>query len=88
MHACCYSACIALIQIRDVPEDVYETIRRRARRNGQSIQKYMLAQITDIARMADLDEALDELDKIHARMPGRSIDIEQVIADIRSGRQE
>ena len=79
---------MALIQIRDVPEDVYETIRRRARRNGQSIQKYMLAQVTDIARMADLDEALDELDKIHARMPGHAIDIEQVIADIRSGRQE
>ena len=41
---------MALIQIRDVPEDVYETIRRRARRNGQSIQKYMLAQITEAAR--------------------------------------
>lgn len=79
---------MALIQIRDVPEDVYETIRRRARRNGQSIQKYMLAQLTDIARLADLDEAFDELDKIHARMPEHAIDIDQVIADIRSGRQE
>ena len=34
---------MALIQIRDVPEETYETIRRRARAAGQSIQAYMLA---------------------------------------------
>ncbi|MGH3906512.1 MAG: FitA-like ribbon-helix-helix domain-containing protein [Pseudonocardiaceae bacterium] len=28
---------MATIQIRDVPEDAYETIRRRARAAGQSI---------------------------------------------------
>jgi hypothetical protein len=77
---------MALIQIRDVPEDVYETIRRRARRNGQSIQKYMLAQITDIARLDDIDEVIAEIDELRGRLPPVEIDIDQLLADRDSGR--
>ena len=77
---------MALIQIRDVPEDVYETIRRRARRNGQSIQKYMLAQITEAARQDDLDEVVAEIERLKREMPGFTVDVEQLLADRDSGR--
>ena len=77
---------MALIQIRDVPEDVYETIRRRARRNGQSIQKYMLAQITEAARQDDLDEVFAEIERLKREMPGFTVDVEQLLADRDSGR--
>ena len=40
---------MATIQIRELPEDVYETIRRRARAAGQSIQAYMRDQVIDLA---------------------------------------
>ncbi|MDF2732076.1 MAG: hypothetical protein K0S92_706 [Desertimonas sp.] len=76
---------MALIQIRDVPEDVYETIRRRARRNGQSIQKYMLAQITEAARQDDLDEVFAEIERLKREMPGFTVDVEQLLADRDSG---
>jgi antitoxin FitA len=77
---------MALIQIRDVPEDVYETIRRRARRNGQSIQKYMLAQITEAARQDDLDEVIAEIEEEQRRSPPLVIDVDQLLADRDSGR--
>jgi len=76
---------MALIQIHDVPEDVYETIRRRARRNGQSIQKYMLAQITEAARQDDLDEVVAEIERLKREMPGFTVDVEQLLADRDSG---
>ncbi|MGH9272073.1 MAG: FitA-like ribbon-helix-helix domain-containing protein, partial [Ilumatobacteraceae bacterium] len=38
-----------IIQVRDVPEETYETIRRRARSSGQSIQAYMLAHLREFA---------------------------------------
>lgn len=67
---------MATIQIRDVPDDVYETIRRRARAGGQSIQAYMLAQVTDQARRKTKEEALAEFDEVMARSssPGLTID--------------
>ena len=57
---------MATIQIRDVPEDVYETIRRRARAGGQSIQAYMRQQVIDSARRRSKEEALAELDAVMA----------------------
>ncbi len=38
------------IQIRDIPEDAYETIRRRAKAEGKSLQSYMRDQIVTLAR--------------------------------------
>jgi hypothetical protein len=49
---------VATIRIRDIPEDVYETIRRRARAAGQSIQAYALAQVTEPARRRTKYDAL------------------------------
>jgi uncharacterized protein (DUF1778 family) len=47
---------MALIQIRDVPEETYETIRRRARARGQSIQTYMLERTIEVASRPDQRE--------------------------------
>ena len=67
---------MATIQIRDVPEDVYETIRRRAKAGGQSIQAYMLAQVSEQARRKTKEEALAEFDEVMAgsRSPGLAVD--------------
>jgi len=48
---------MATIQIRELPEEVYETIRRRARAAGQSIQAYMRDQVIELARRRTRDEA-------------------------------
>jgi plasmid stability protein len=41
---------MATIQIRDIPEDAYETIRRRAKAEGKSLQSYMRDQVVTLAR--------------------------------------
>jgi hypothetical protein len=71
---------MALIQIRDVPEDVYETIRRRARRAGQSIQGYMLARTVEIARRRPPAEVLAELEADLASRDPLAVDTATLIA--------
>lgn len=38
---------MATIQIRNVPDDVHRTYRRRAAEAGQSLQEYLLAELTE-----------------------------------------
>lgn len=72
---------MALIQIRDVPEDVYESIRRRARRAGQSIQAYMLARTVEIGRRPTPDEVLAELESDLAQRPALRVDVDDLLTD-------
>ena len=44
---------MATIQIRDVSEDAYEVIRRRARDAGMSIQGYMRGEVERLAATPD-----------------------------------
>jgi hypothetical protein len=72
---------MALIQIRDVPEDVYEAIRRRARRAGQSIQAYMLARTVEIGRRPTPDEVLADLETDPASRPPLAVDTDALLID-------
>lgn len=56
------------IQVRDVPDEVHETLVRRAERAGQSLQQYLAGQLADIAATPTLD---DVLDRIEDRSKGR-----------------
>jgi antitoxin FitA len=77
---------MALIQIRDVPEDAYEVIRRRARRAGQSIQSYMLARVIELSRRPSPAEVLADLEADLARRPDLEIDTATLLAERDSGR--
>lgn len=72
---------MALIQIRDVPEESYERIRRKARSAGQSIQAYMREQVIRLAAVPGPDE-IEEWVRGH----GIDVDVEQLIADKDSRR--
>ena len=54
-----YGGTVPSIQVKDVPDDVHATLRRRAAAAGQSLQEYLLARLTDAARTPTLDEVLD-----------------------------
>jgi hypothetical protein len=78
---------VATIQIRDIPEDVYETICRRARAAGQSIQAYMLGQVTEQARRRTKDEALAAMQAAMAteESPGTTVgSILRALDEVRS----
>ena len=46
------------IQVKDVPNDVHATLRRRAAAAGQSLQEYLLAHLVAEAETPTLDEVL------------------------------
>lgn len=47
------------IQVKDVPDDVHATLRRRAAAAGMSLQEYLLGRLVDDANTPTLDEVLD-----------------------------
>ena len=77
---------MALIQIRDVPEETYETIRRRARAAGQSIQAYMLARTIEMAARPTTDEVLAEVRRELASRPPLELSTEEILAARDEGR--
>ena len=61
---------VATIQIRDIPEDAYETIRLRARAAGQSIQAYMRDQVIDMAANQTKEEVIAAIEVALAESGG------------------
>jgi plasmid stability protein len=47
------------IQVKDVPDRVHATLRRRAAASGMSLQEYLLARLEEEAATPTLDEVLD-----------------------------
>ena len=47
------------IQVKDVPDDVHATLRRRAAMAGQSLQEYLLTRLIEDAHTPTLDEVLE-----------------------------
>lgn len=51
------------MQIKNVPPDVHRTLQRRAEEAGQSLQAYMLAQVTEQASKPTLKEIFDRISR-------------------------
>jgi plasmid stability protein len=47
------------IQVKDVPDDVHATLRRRAAAAGMSLQEYLLGRLVEDAHLPTLEEVLD-----------------------------
>jgi len=52
------------LQIRDLPDELHQTLRRRAARRGLSLRQYALEVLQDHCRLPTLDEWLDGLDRL------------------------
>jgi antitoxin FitA len=52
---------MATIQIRDVPEDIHRTYRRRAADAGKSLQEFLLAELIEGARAQTPAEVVAEV---------------------------
>jgi len=57
-----YCCAVATIQMRKIPEDSYEEIRKRARADGRSIQSYMRDSVVDFAARPTSQEVLVALE--------------------------
>lgn len=78
---------MATIQVREIPDDLYEVLRRRARREGQSLQAYMRDQVVALARQPTKQEAVEEIEAVLARIPGEGPDAASVLADLDAERR-
>ena len=54
-----YDPAMPSIQVKDVPDAVHATLRRRAAAAGMSLQEYLLARLELDASTPTLDEVLD-----------------------------
>lgn len=84
---------MATIQVRDLPEDVAETYRRRATAAGQSLQTYMRTKLIEGVRGRDKAEAIEILEQALAstasqasagrpsRHPGGSSGVDECVVD-------
>jgi len=82
-----YSCAMATIQIREVPEDAYEVIRKRARADGRSIQSYMRDWVVDFAAHPTAREALVALEAALASHDTPGATRESIQADLTADRR-
>lgn len=78
---------MATIQVREIPEDLYEVLRRRARRAGQSMQAYMHDQIVNLARRPTKEEAVEQIEAVLSRAATPEPETASVLADLAAERR-
>lgn len=83
-----YSSAMATIQVRDVPDDVAETYRRRAQASGQSLQSYMREQLITMARRRDKAEMMAVVEQVLAQDPAPGLRGDTIQAGLRELRGE
>lgn len=65
-----YNACMSVaLQIRNVPEDVRDTLAAHAERDGQSLQTFLLAMLEREAAMLRNAEAFERTAGTRIRIP-------------------
>lgn len=78
---------MATIQIREIPEESYEVIRKRARRAGQSIQNYMRDQVIDFASHRTKEEAWMAIDVALASEDSPGAALQDIVRDLAEDRR-
>lgn len=78
---------MATVQIREIPEDAYEVIRKRARAAGRSIQSYMRDLVIEFAGRPTKEEALAAIDAALAASDTPGVSRESILADLAADRR-
>jgi plasmid stability protein len=79
---------MATIQVRDVPEDVAQTYRRRAQASGKSLQSYMREQLIAMARRRDKAEVMAAVEQALERDPASGLSEDTIRSGLRELRGE
>lgn len=82
-----YGSAMATIQVRDIPEESYEVIRKRARAAGRSIQAYMHDWIVDFAARPTTEDLLAEVEAALAASTTPGATVDSILADLQAGRR-
>lgn len=76
---CCYFAAMRSITVRNVPDRVHRELSARAARRGQSLQEYLLAELT---RLSSRPAPEDLIERVRARKnaTGTRLERERILA--------
>lgn len=74
---------MANVQVRGVPDDVHRRLKAQARRSGQSLNEYLLARMTEVAKVPTVPELAE---RIRARGPYAGATSAAVIREDRDAR--
>lgn len=77
---------MATVQVRELPEETYEILRRRAHRAGQSIQAYMRDQLVALAARPTKAEAVDAIEATLGRLDRPAPSVTSIAEDIAAER--
>lgn len=78
---------MATIQVRELPEECYEALRRRARRAGKSLQAYMREELVALAAKPTKEEAVDRIEAVLARLSAEEISAAAIVDDVTAERR-
>jgi hypothetical protein len=59
---------VASLQIRDLPDDIYETLSHRASREGRSLAQQAIAELRKVPELEARQRRLETLDRIRERL--------------------
>ena len=79
---------MATIQIRDIPDEDAETLRRRAAAVGMSLQAYMRQQLITLARRSPKADMMATVRDTLERDPGPGADEDTIAGALRELRGE
>lgn len=71
------------VLVRDIPEPVHAVLVERAKRNGQSLQQYLVRELQLLAETPTRDEVLDRI----GRRTGGKVGFAQAVRDIEADRR-
>ena len=72
----------AQVLVRDVPDDVHAALQRRAARQQQSLQQYLLTELRRLADRPTIGEVLDHVEARHGGIVG----LQQAVDDLAGER--
>lgn len=85
LHSCGVSR---VIQIRDVPDDVHDALREAAAARGLSLNKYMLRELEQLARRAQVVHDNAAIIRETQRRVRGGVDRSTILAALHEGRGE
>jgi len=80
-----HNVCMPLIQIRDVPESVRDELAKKAAAAGQSMQAYLLDELSKLAERPSMAEIVRRA-QARAKATGSTVTMDDAVAAVRAAR--
>jgi plasmid stability protein len=88
MLRACYAPGVAAIQVKNVPDDLHEALRARAKAEGKTVGEVILEAIRRDLRKQEMRAWIDRVQEVTKDFPKLSRQqVDEIIADSRSDRR-